>query len=328
MPKVSIIVPVYNVERYLCECIDSIIAQTFVDWELLLVDDGSTDNSRLICEDYASKDKRIRVAHKPNGGVSSARNVGLDAACGKWVTFIDADDKILPGFLEGLYAPIAAGEQVDFVHGGCCNMKGGEITSINQAYEYYIGDELEILFGKLRGLTFSKLFCLNNVKTGSDGLPLRFDEKMIIAEDMAFTLDYIIKVKRFAFVPERGYCYRVDNLSSATKGKKIPDYTQELHSFKHLFDSTHRFIFEKNIKDTEVLKLRYAQLADNLILIYSLMCQQQMTNSGINHRIETDFTAEERNVLKYTTKKRSKLILKIMKLKQHWMLKFYYRLKY
>ena len=93
-PAISIIVPIYNVERYLCECIDSIIAQTFVDWELLLIDDGSTDNSRLICEDYASKDKRIRVTHKPNGGVSSARNLGLDHAQGEYLTFVDADDWI------------------------------------------------------------------------------------------------------------------------------------------------------------------------------------------------------------------------------------------
>lgn len=99
MPKVSIIVPVYKAEKYLNRCIDSILAQTFTDWELLLIDDGSTDRSGDICDEYAKKDTRIRVFHKENGGVSSARNLGLDSAQGEWVTFIDADDYILPDFL-------------------------------------------------------------------------------------------------------------------------------------------------------------------------------------------------------------------------------------
>ena len=92
MPKVSIIVPVYNVEAYLHRCIDSILAQTFTDWELLLIDDGSPDRSGEICDEYALKDKRIRVFHKKNGGVSSARNFGLNNACGDWTTFVDSDD--------------------------------------------------------------------------------------------------------------------------------------------------------------------------------------------------------------------------------------------
>lgn len=93
-PKISIIVPVYNVEDYLRQCLDSIIAQTFTDWECLLIDDGSPDKSGSICDEYAEKDSRFRVFHTPNGGVSSARNLGLDNARGEWITFIDADDLI------------------------------------------------------------------------------------------------------------------------------------------------------------------------------------------------------------------------------------------
>ena len=81
-PKISVIVPVYNVEKYLCRCIDSILAQTFTDFELLLIDDGSKDSSGEICEEYAGKDARIRVFHKQNGGVSTARNLGIDKAQG------------------------------------------------------------------------------------------------------------------------------------------------------------------------------------------------------------------------------------------------------
>lgn len=93
-PKISVIVPVYRVEQYLPQCIESILNQTFTDFELLLIDDGSPDNSGLICDQYAIKDSRIRVFHKENGGVSSARNFGLENARGQWITFVDSDDLI------------------------------------------------------------------------------------------------------------------------------------------------------------------------------------------------------------------------------------------
>lgn len=93
-PKISVIVPVYNVEKFLRRCIDSILAQTFTDFELLLIDDGSKDKSGEICDEYAAKDARIRVFHKQNGGVSSARNLGIDKAQGEWVYFVDSDDWI------------------------------------------------------------------------------------------------------------------------------------------------------------------------------------------------------------------------------------------
>ena len=94
-PTISVIVPVYNAEKYLSRCIDSILVQTFTCFELLLVDDGSTDCSGRICDEYAKRDTRIRVIHKENGGVSSARNLGLDNAKGEWICFCDSDDLLL-----------------------------------------------------------------------------------------------------------------------------------------------------------------------------------------------------------------------------------------
>ena len=92
MPQISIIVPVYKVEKYINRCIDSILTQTFTDFELILVDDGSPDNCPAICDRYVSKDNRVKVIHKKNGGVSSARNSALDIAQGEYITFVDADD--------------------------------------------------------------------------------------------------------------------------------------------------------------------------------------------------------------------------------------------
>ena len=104
-PKISIIIPVYNVERYLQQCIDSILTQTFTDFELLLIDDGSTDGCSAICDEYAEKDDRIRVIHKPNSGISSTRNRGIDEACGEWLIFLDSDDAWAnPNCLQKLYS--------------------------------------------------------------------------------------------------------------------------------------------------------------------------------------------------------------------------------
>ena len=102
-PLVSIIIPVYNVELYLSKCIDSILAQSFTDWECILVDDGSKDNSGSICDNYALKDNRIKVIHQNNSGVSVARQVGIDNVCGEYCIHIDPDDWIESNMLEELY---------------------------------------------------------------------------------------------------------------------------------------------------------------------------------------------------------------------------------
>ena len=107
MAEISIIVPVYQVEKYIRQCIDSILAQTFTDFELILVDDGSMDNSGKICDEYAEKDKRIRVIHKENDGLSDARNKGLDNASGNYFMFVDGDDYIAPNMAECLYKKIS-----------------------------------------------------------------------------------------------------------------------------------------------------------------------------------------------------------------------------
>ena len=103
MPEISIIVPVYNVEEYLPKCLDTILNQSFRDFEVILVNDGSKDNSGFICEKYAKKDSRIRIIHKENGGLSSARNAGLDIAKGRYIGFIDSDDFIELKMYEQLY---------------------------------------------------------------------------------------------------------------------------------------------------------------------------------------------------------------------------------
>ena len=107
---ISIIIPVYNSEKYLATCLDSIFNSTYQDFELILVDDGSTDNSSTICDDYATRDSRCIVIHKPNAGVANARNEGLKRARGEYIAFVDNDDVIHPMMLEILYKAIKSGD--------------------------------------------------------------------------------------------------------------------------------------------------------------------------------------------------------------------------
>jgi len=113
-PKISIIIPIYKVEKYLHRCVDSVLAQKCTDLEIILVDDGSPDACPRICDAYALQDKRVRIIHKENGGLSSARNAGLRVATGQYVFFLDSDDWIDPEGLEILY-DMAEELQVDFV---------------------------------------------------------------------------------------------------------------------------------------------------------------------------------------------------------------------
>ena len=135
-PKISIIVPVYNVEQFLRHCIDSILNQSFADFELLLIDDGSKDASGEICDKYAVKDSRIRVFHKENGGVSSARNLGLENAKGEWVTFVDADDSLKERFLNDLF--VNTDVDIDLVIGGY--QEFGDYHNVNKIENKQIFD--------------------------------------------------------------------------------------------------------------------------------------------------------------------------------------------
>ena len=138
--KISVIVPVYNTEKYLNRCIDSILAQTFTDFELLLIDDGSTDSSGKICDDYAAKDSRVKVLHKENGGVSRARNLGIDNAQGEYLSFIDSDDYIRPEMYEKL-AKIIDIYGVDLV---CSNLEQNGKVLANKTPQNRVIDKQEI----------------------------------------------------------------------------------------------------------------------------------------------------------------------------------------
>ncbi len=115
LPKLSVIVPVYNVEKYIHQCVDSLLAQDYEDMEILLIDDGSPDRCGAICDDYAKKDTRIRVIHQENQGLAEVRNIGIRKAKGKYIGFVDSDDYVRPGMFSQMMDCIEKDDQVDIV---------------------------------------------------------------------------------------------------------------------------------------------------------------------------------------------------------------------
>lgn len=186
MPKISVIVPVYNAEKYLHRCIDSILAQTFTDFELLLINDGSTDSSGGICDEYAVKDSRIRVFHKKNGGVSSARNLGLDKCIGEFVSFVDSDDWVENTYLADFF-PI---ESEDFISNYYVAEGWVEWTRCPLKNKMYFYEDLpEFFSGDLNKMNFvwSKLF----KKEVIEMYKLRFDSTISYGEDTLFIYTFI-----------------------------------------------------------------------------------------------------------------------------------------
>lgn len=201
---ISVIVPVYNSERTLHRCVDSILSQTFSDFELILVDDGSSDSSGCICDNYARKDKRVRVFHKMNGGVSSARNLGLDNAIGKWVTFCDSDDYVEDDWL-GIFMRCCSHDKclimqsVNFV-GNVPVKNNSDVDNCN------VCEFVETFYDSaILGYVFNKLFLLPKIRQNY----IRFDEKLKYREDEVFVLHYCLYCNSgIVYTANSGYFYQ------------------------------------------------------------------------------------------------------------------------
>ena len=224
VPKVSVIVPVYKVEKYLPECIESILAQTFTDFELILVDDGSPDNSGKICDDYAARDSRIRVFHKENGGVSSARNLGLDNARGEWIGFVDPDDWIEPDMYEQMYLA-GTGNNADFVWCDFWTESDTMIVLRSQGLE--IVDSENMIMGFLSGRLLGSVWCKLIRAAVLRGNGLYFSTEIAYCEDLLLSIELALKAKKIAHIAHPFYHYRVREgaaTSSLHTKKNISDF--------------------------------------------------------------------------------------------------------
>lgn len=214
--KISIIVPVYNVENYIHKCIRSILEQTYHNFELILIDDGSKDSSGRICDQYALEDKRIKVFHQKNKGVSIARNLGISKSSGNWLTFLDSDDWVENYYLENI-TKLIQHNNIDIV---CCNyfkdFETSYLPNDGTNYEIQIRNNNKEIYNLLLMTVYSdyykyineykfdmtpiwnKIYKSSIIKTNN----IQFKETLTRSEDVLFNIEYIKKTNSIAFTSE------------------------------------------------------------------------------------------------------------------------------
>ena len=261
MHLITVVVPVYKVEQYLCRCVDSILAQSFSDFELILVDDGSPDSCGAICDEYAERDSRVHVIHQQNGGLSAARNTGIERALAngsQWIAFVDSDDEIAPDYLSKLYAAAAA-HQADL---SICDFR--TVWSDIRAYDdpFAIPERVttgrELLAGDEIGWNWHYTLAWNKLYRISLFRELRFPAGYI-HEDQAVIHRVLGAARTVVCIPDQLYVYyrRSDSIMGAGRGLKTTDYLFALSDriryispaeYPGLYDRTlrtfHRFYME------------------------------------------------------------------------------------
>jgi len=242
---ISVIVPVYNVEKYLERCLDSIIHQTYTHLEIILVDDGSPDRCPEICDEYAEMDSRIIVIHKENGGISDARNVGMDAATGEWITFVDSDDWIEP---EHIMSMIELHENTSCIMVSDVNRIAESQERIIAKFIYQRSESTinESVFGYV----WNKLYPRSLI----DGI--KFDRDVRYAEDLIYNLSILERAPVYRYSGKATYNYVMREgsiLSENITIKKIDNFivfvTEYTELLKKIFKTTETFekVYNRNI---------------------------------------------------------------------------------
>lgn len=215
---ITIVVPVYNAEEKLDRCVQSLLNQSYTNVEILLVNDGSRDNSLSICRKYAQQDSRVVVIDKPNGGVSSARNAGLDAARGEYIMFCDSDDWVEPDWCECMVTNYRDGDLTvcDIVWGGVCSAEEKGQTVID-----VVDRNCFMHRPLLMCAIFNKIFLRSILETHG----LRFSRELSLGEDFCFVLSYLSKITgSVRYINKKKYCY--DDSTEGSLSKKAPSLEQ------------------------------------------------------------------------------------------------------
>jgi glycosyltransferase involved in cell wall biosynthesis len=260
-PLISIIIPVYNVEKHLTHCINSVLSQSFTAFECILINDGSSDKSSLICDEYVKKDSRINVIHKVNGGASSARNAGLDIAQGEWITFIDSDDWVEENYLLLLYKNV--------IENNCdmsiCGYKSinGKVGLLDKNKPFplmffnQISAKKTLFEHKYFGTaTWCKLVKKQIIFDNN----IRFDNKIEVCEDGLFWFQIIDKLQKIVYDSTPCYNYLIHENSITNSSAKFDNY-------KSHFAATRKMLYiEKNKSVIWGIKSYNAQIAKNICI--------------------------------------------------------------
>lgn len=308
-PKISVIIPIYRVEQYLRKCVESVLAQTYHNMEVILVDDGSPDGCGKICDEYAERDERVKVIHKPNGGVASARNAGLDAATGEWIGWVDSDDWAEPALFETLLQGALETSAEISVCGHWEEYRGRREVSGWQELrvldtEQALGELLEN--GRMKNLLWDRIFH----RTLFDGL--RFPEGRTY-EDIAVMHWLFLRAEKVACLPEVLYHYRqregsiVDNTSL---GNRINHYIASKERYDALSEDWPQFrqlmegqcvasavgIWAGCLSNPRAVRKRYAPELQEIADFSAIHCQKALKymDLGLAGRIALRLTPYNR----------------------------------
>ena len=302
---ISVIIPIYKVEEYLDECVDSVVAQTYKKLEIILVDDGSPDNCPQMCDDWAQRDVRIRVIHKVNGGLSDARNAGIEIATGEFIAFVDSDDFIKPDMLEKLLSAIQH-ENADIAACGILSCEGEKQTA--WGCRNVIGESERIL-ALLYDDTAYPVSAWNKLYRRKCWQNLRFPVGKT-CEDAFTTYQLVHNANRIVMIPEALYCYRIrpgSIMTSAFSEKKMDE--EEAWRCNYQFIDKNYPLLRKAAFDFYLLKVN--------VLIHTMT---QADRGNYDNQYQTLRKILKKNlgyvifVSKLNLKQRIKLALDILKL--------------
>jgi glycosyltransferase involved in cell wall biosynthesis len=287
MKRISIVVPIYNAEKTISRCIDSIINQTFYDIEIILIDDGSEDNSRVICEGYAAQDNRIIFIHNANGGVSKARNTGIERVTTDYLMFVDSDDYIEPNMCEVLFNAVdnteyevaMGGYRRDFVFNGGVTKSVLTVPNVQsvESIEQFVKCWSGLYEKSLFNAPWGKLYKMNYIKNNG----IKFKEDLNCGEDLLFNLEVFRYVNKIALVNEAYYVYESSEKESLTTKYNAEKYIND----RFLYNITLEYL--KKMDMINVCKHSAA-------LIYMRSCfrtfeQMIFSNNGLNSEELRDF---------------------------------------
>lgn len=312
MSEVSVIIPVYNTEQYLPRCLDSILSQSFSDFELLLIDDGSTDCSGAICDGYAEKDSRIRVFHKKNGGVSSARNLGLKEAKGEWIYFVDSDDEVLPEGLQIMVNSIS--EEVDIVMAGYekFDEKGKQVYSIKGIVSKIITSELAIkeMYEPsvywYQGYIWNKLIRKEIIRDKG----ICFAEDVYFNEDRLFLTHCICVIKKkvfFTTIPVYKYYERSGGAVMSLRKDFNPKFVTDLEARIRMRDAV-----KSRYGNDELTIMADYEVYKGVRRIYGLMQEYCYLDTQLKSRLRTQLVNAigYRRYLKFEIQRDKRRVLK------------------
>lgn len=279
--KISVIVPVYNAESYLEVCLNSLLSQTFQNYDVWLIDDGSTDQSGTICDKFVEKNSCFHVIHKPNGGVSSARNVGLDHALGEWICFVDSDDTVGENYLENLYKAVHKDcKELLVVQGFSFVESGKKSCERTFAGRLYDANQMYLVFQELNlnrsGFPFGKLY--NNTILRQQRI--RFNENIHYAEDVMFMLAYMCHITAVQTVSGSNYNYY----------KRSNTLSTRIYSFESEYTC-----YQTYVSNIQKLKERFSIPEEALLKVYGVISEYLVRRSiGSMYQVKTRKSKNER----------------------------------